>query len=124
MKISELATATSVSVHRLRRYEAAGLLSSQRQANGYRDYQKSVVREVKFIAMAREIGFPLDTIAEYLPRFRTGTLQAHDLVDAIAQRVQQIDAAIAAQKALKKQLLEHSAWIQAKSTTQRKRTLI
>lgn len=38
MRISERSANTQVSVHRLRRYEAAGLVASQRLPNRYRDY--------------------------------------------------------------------------------------
>ena len=41
MRISELSAKTQVSVHRLRRYEAAGLITSQRLPNGYRDVVKA-----------------------------------------------------------------------------------
>ncbi len=51
MRISELSAKTRVSVHRLRRYESAGLIDSQRLPNGYRDYDDKTVRYVVFIAM-------------------------------------------------------------------------
>lgn len=72
MRISELSAKTQVSVHRLRRYEAAGLIVSQRLPNGYRDYDEKTVRLVVFIAMSREMGFSLPFIAEYVPKFQSG----------------------------------------------------
>ena len=45
MKTSELAERTKVSVHRLRRYEAQGLISAQRNASGYREFTERTVRE-------------------------------------------------------------------------------
>jgi DNA-binding transcriptional MerR regulator len=64
MRISELSAKTQVSVHRLRRYEAAGFIASQRSPNGYRDYDEKTVRHVVFIAMSRAMGFSLPFIAE------------------------------------------------------------
>jgi DNA-binding transcriptional MerR regulator len=78
MRISELSAKTRVSVHRLRRYEADGLIESQRRPNGYRDYAETTVKHVIFIAMSREMGFSLPFIAEYLPRFKAGKLSAQD----------------------------------------------
>ena len=57
MRISELSAKTQVSVHRLRRYEAAGFIASQRSPNGYRFYDEKTVRHVVFIAMSRAMGF-------------------------------------------------------------------
>lgn len=114
MRISELSARTRVSVHRLRRYEAAGLIASRRQPNGYRDYDEKTVRHVVFIAMSRAMGFSLSFVAEYLPRFQSGTLSPQEMVEAIHQRVAEIDKAIAEQKALKKMLVSHIAWFEAK----------
>ena len=114
MRISELSAKTRVSVHRLRRYEALGLIASPRQPNGYRDYDPKVVRQVIFIAMAREMGFSLAQVAEYLPRFKTGQLTSEEMIQAIRQRVAEVDAVIAAQKALRKMLLNHIDWFQSK----------
>ena len=56
MKVSELAQRTKVSVHRLRRYEAMGLIIAQRDTSGYREFTDRTVREVIFIAMSRDLG--------------------------------------------------------------------
>ena len=107
MRISELSAKTQVSVHRLRRYEADGLIQSQRLPNGYREYDDKTVKHVVFIAMSREMGFSLPFIAEYLPRFKAGTLSAQDMIDAILARVAEIDQLMAEQKELRKKLMDH-----------------
>jgi MerR family copper efflux transcriptional regulator len=117
MRISELSAKTQVSVHRLRRYEAAGLIAGQRLANGYRDYDEKTVRHVVFIAMSREMGFSLPVIAEYLPKFQTGKLTPEDMIEAIHQRVADIDHVIAEHRALRKKLIDHIGWFE---TQQRK----
>jgi MerR family copper efflux transcriptional regulator len=114
MRISELSAKTQVSVHRLRRYESAGLINSQRQPNGYRDYEEKTARHVIFIAMARDMGFSLARIAEYLPRFKSGTLSPKEMIQAIHQRVAEIDTLIAEQRALRKMLVDHIAWFESK----------
>ena len=87
MRISERSAKTRVSVHRLRRYEADGLIDSQRLPNGYRVYDEKTVKYVIFIAMSREMGFSLPFIADYLPRFKVGKLSAQDMTEAIVGRV-------------------------------------
>jgi DNA-binding transcriptional MerR regulator len=114
MRISELAAKTQVSVHRLRRYEAHGLIESQRMPNGYREYDEKTVRHVVFIAMSREMGFSLSFIAEYLPRFKAGKLSPQEMIEAIHQRVADIDQVIAEHKALRKKLIDHIGWFKTK----------
>lgn len=110
MNISELAQRTGVSVHRLRRYEAAGLIRAERSASGYRHFANSVVREVVFIAMGRALDVPLPVLAELLPRYRAGTLRLDQLAERLRERVAQVDAVIATQHALRRRLVEHIAW--------------
>lgn len=114
MRISELSAKTHESVHRLRRYEAAGLITSQRLPNGYRDYDDKTVRHVVFIAMSREMGFSLPFIAEYLPKFQSGQLTPQDMIEAIQQRVADIDQLIAEHQALRKKLIDHIGWFKNK----------
>ena len=114
MRISELSAKTQVSVHRLRRYEAAGLIVSQRLPNGYRDYDERTVRHVVFIAMSREMGFSLPVIAEYVPKFQSGQLTPQNMIEAIRQRVADIDQVIAEHQALRKKLIDHIGWFKNK----------
>jgi len=115
MRISELSAKTRVSVHRLRRYEADGLIESQRLPNGYREYDEKAVKHVTFIAMSREMGFSLPFIAEYLPRFKAGKLSAQDMVEAILARVAEIDLLITEQKALRQKLMNHIEWFKTQA---------
>ena len=108
MRISELSAKTQVSVHRLRRYEADGLIDSQRLPNGYRDYDEKTVKHVIFIAMSREMGFSLPFIADYVPKFQSGQLTPQDMIEAIQQRVADIDQLIAEHQALRKKLIDHN----------------
>jgi MerR family copper efflux transcriptional regulator len=118
MRISELSAKTQVSVHRLRRYEADGLITSQRLPNGYREYDAKAVKHVIFIAMSREMGFSLPFIAEYLPRFKAGQLSAQDMIEAILARVAEIDQLMNEQQALRQKLMDHIGWF--KTQTRRK----
>jgi MerR family copper efflux transcriptional regulator len=114
MRISELSAKTQVSVHRLRRYEADGLIESQRLPNGYRDYDEKTVKHVIFIAMSREMGFSLPFIAENVPKFQSGQLTPQDMIEAIQQRVADIDQVIAEHQALRKKLIDHISWFKNK----------
>ncbi len=110
MRISELSAQTGVSVHRLRRYELLGFISSDRQSNGYRTYRASTVREVVFIDMGRKIGLSLDEIAGVLPKYRAGTLTSEEIVIAMQRKIQEIDELIALKQAHRQMLIDHIAW--------------
>lgn len=110
MKVSELARRTGVSVHRLRRYEAQGLLRAERQSSGYREFSERALREVVFIDRGREVGLSLKALAEALPRFRAGTLSIDEMIDTLQRRIAEVDAVIAGQQALRRRLLEHIDW--------------
>ena len=121
MRISELAQRTGVSAHALRHYERLGLLRPARTAGGYRDYPESARREVIFIAMSRKIGFSLKAVAEHLPAYRSGRLSFDDMVEAMQQRVAEIDREIAALRAQRTQVVDHVRWLREQKKKQRKK---
>ena len=112
MKVSELATRTGVSAHRLRRYEELGLIRAERTDAGYREFSERVMREVTFIAMSRDLGFSLKEIAETLPRYRAGTLTFDQLIEIIRDRIVEVDRLIAAQRCVRRKLVAHIAWLE------------
>lgn len=111
MKVSELAERTGVSVHRLRRYEAQGLIHAQRSAGGYREFSPRTVREVIFIAMSRDLGFSLKAVSETVPSYRAGSLTFDQMIDHMTARITEVDAQIAAQHATRDKLVSHIAWL-------------
>ena len=110
MRISELAARCETSAHALRHYERVGLITAARSAGGYRNYADSVVREVRFIVMARRIGFSLKEIAQWLPAYRSRRLRAEDMIDALNERVRQIDLQIVQLRAQRRQVKTDIGW--------------
>lgn len=117
MKISELARLSGVSVHRLRRYETLGLLQAGRSPSGHRDFASGAVREAIFIAMSRDLGFSLERVAEVLPRYRAGTLSFDDMKAFMEERIAEVDAALAEQRALRRRLVQHVRWLTRRKAT-------
>lgn len=113
MQISELAAKTGVSVHALRHYEKLGLIAPARRPSGYRDYPESMRREVVFIAMSRRIGFSLQSIGERLPAYRAGRLSVARMVEAMQERIAQVDAQMDALRTQRRRIVEHIAWLRA-----------
>ena len=59
MRIGELAQRTGTTTRALRYYEQQGLVDSQRQHNGYRDYDQAAIMRVRNIRMLLDIGLGL-----------------------------------------------------------------
>lgn len=114
MKISELASQTGVSAHRLRHYEALGLIKAKRNSSGYRVFAEGTQREVAFIAKCREVRIPLDQIAKVLPGYRAGTLTFDDMVELMEDQIKQVDQQLADLRALRHELVSASGWFKRK----------
>ena len=67
MKIGEASKRSGVSQRMIRHYEAIGLMpKAARRDSGYRDYDEREVRTLGFVRRARDLGFPIDEIAQLL----------------------------------------------------------
>lgn len=67
MNIGQASTASGVSQRMIRHYEKIGLIPAPpRRASGYRDYAETDVHRLRFIANARDLGFPVNEIADLL----------------------------------------------------------
>lgn len=66
-KIGDLSNVSGASIDTIRFYEEKGLLSpKKRSESGYRYYDKSVVDTLEFIQKAKNLGFSLAEIKEFL----------------------------------------------------------
>jgi DNA-binding transcriptional MerR regulator len=67
MLIGELSRRSGVSTRSIRYYDAQGLLTAHRNANGYREFSPSSIESVAQIRSLIAAGFSVDTIREVLP---------------------------------------------------------
>ncbi|NVK38674.1 MAG: MerR family transcriptional regulator [Gammaproteobacteria bacterium] len=114
MKIGELSERTGLATSRIRFYERIGLLKTvKRQSNGYRSYPKEAVMVLELITTAQDAGFSLDELRALLP----ADLENWDhsfLLNALKQKVKDIEEMQAKLASNKAQLLEVLNEIEAK----------
>lgn len=70
MNIGDVSGACGISAKMIRHYEAIGLFSAGRSANGYRVYDDRDVAVLRFIRHARDLGFPLEDVRRLLALWR------------------------------------------------------
>jgi MerR family copper efflux transcriptional regulator len=71
MNIGTASEATGVSPRMIRHYEKIGLITAPpRRDSGYRDYSDADVHTLRFIANARDLGFPIEEIQGLLGLWR------------------------------------------------------
>ena len=67
MNIGAASKASGISQRMIRHYEQIGLISAAtRRESGYRDYAPADVARLRFIANARDLGFPIEEIGRLL----------------------------------------------------------
>lgn len=67
MRIGELSRKTGATPRALRYYEEQGLLSAERQSNGYREYAPNAVAMVETIRSLLGMGMPSSLVKDVLP---------------------------------------------------------
>ncbi|MGJ9418177.1 MerR family transcriptional regulator [Massilia sp. CMS3.1] len=95
MRIGELAAATGLSRDTLRFYEARGLLTARRRANGYRDYPPEAVEWLCYLRSAQTLGFTLADIEAGMPLLADPAHAGLELRAALARKLDDIDVRIA-----------------------------
>lgn len=114
MKIGELASRTGLAASRIRFYEASGLISAQRQANGYRRYPEQAVQTLGIISCAQQAGFSLGEIRRLLPQGDSQGLAHAELLASLQRKVGEIEAMQQRLAQNKAQLLSIIASIESK----------
>jgi MerR family copper efflux transcriptional regulator len=96
LTIGTVAKRAGVSIDTIRYYEREGLLPEPlRRASGYRSYNETAVRQLRFIRRAKDLGFTLEEIRDLmaLSSDRRGGVKA--VRKRAEQRLASIDARIA-----------------------------
>ncbi len=103
--IGELSAETGVKVPTIRYYEDIGLIDAPpRSAGNQRRYGEAARERLRFIAHARAMGFPMDSLREMLRIAGHKDAPCADLDALVRGRLADVDARIARLTALRGQL--------------------
>lgn len=92
LNIGEVAQQCCVTVETLRYYEREGLIPSpERGANGYRRYSPDVIRRIRFIKRAQDVGFTLKDTADLLSLRTDPGASCKDVQKRALEKLSEID---------------------------------
>jgi MerR family gold-responsive transcriptional activator of gol and ges genes len=101
MNIGEAAQASGVSAKMIRYYEETGLIPpADRTASGYRSYGPKEVQVLRFIRRARDLGFPMEKVADLLALWRDRSRASADVKRLAEAQIAALEARIAEMQAM------------------------
>ena len=92
MNIGQASKASGVSQRMIRHYEAIGLTpKAARRDSGYRDYDARDVHTLKFIARARDLGFPIEEIGKLLTLWQDRGRSSAEVKALAVARIEELE---------------------------------
>jgi MerR family gold-responsive transcriptional activator of gol and ges genes len=89
----------------IRYYEATGLIPpAGRSGSGYRTYGPREVQTLRFIRRARDLGFPMDKVADLLALWHDRSRASADVKDLARAQVAALETRIAEMQAMQASL--------------------
>ncbi|MEI2383947.1 Cu(I)-responsive transcriptional regulator [Breoghania sp. JC706] len=92
MNIGTAARQTGLPAKTIRYYEEIGLISPERQDNGYRDYGDEHIHKLRFLRRARSLGFGIEDCRQLLSLYEDRGRASADVKLLAKQRITEIDA--------------------------------
>ncbi|WP_342250472.1 Cu(I)-responsive transcriptional regulator [Sphingomonas sp. OTU376] len=107
MNIGQAAQASGVSQRMIRHYEKIGLIpAASRRESGYRDYSDADVHRLRFIANARDLGFPIDEIGKLLDLWNDRARSSAEVKALATARAEELRRKAEALEAMRRTLLD------------------
>lgn len=106
MRIQEAARQSGMPAKTIRFYEEIGLVRpAARAANGYRQFDESSVRTLKFIQRARNLGFTVEDIQRLLSLWQDKRRASSEVKKLALGHVAEIEARVAQLQGMKRAVL-------------------
>lgn len=110
MNIGQASIASGVSQRMIRHYEKIGIIPpASRRDSGYRDYSETDVHRLRFIANARDLGFPIDDIKTLLALWSDRYRASAEVKELAQARAAELGRKAAMLKSMRDCLLELAA---------------
>lgn len=107
MNIGEASKASGVSQRMIRHYEKIGLIPTPpRRDSGYRDYSEADVHRLRFIANARDLGFPIAEIETLLALWSDRNRSSSEVKQLAEARAAELGQKARALEAMRATLLD------------------
>lgn len=101
MRISEVASQSGLTAKTIRYYEEIGLIEpASRGLNGYRDYNKQSLGQLRFLARARDVGFNLEESRQLLDLLKDSARQSVHARSLVLEKSAQLQSKIAKLEAM------------------------
>lgn len=92
MNVQSAAAASGLPAKTIRYYDEIGLVTPDRRANGYRDYNDRAVQKLAFLKRARQLGFSIDDCRQLLSLYEDKQRASKDVRTLAQQHLGEIDA--------------------------------
>lgn len=110
MNIGQASSASGVSQRMIRHYEKIGLIPAPpRRDSGYRDYADADVARLRFVAHARDLGFPIEEIRALLSLWLDRSRSSADVKALASARAEELGRKAQALEQMRATLLELAA---------------
>ena len=107
MNIGAAAEASGVSQRMIRHYEKIGLIPAPpRRNSGYRDYSAADMHRLRFIANARDLGFPVEEIRTLLELWSDRARSSAEVKALAAARADELGRKAATLEAMRATLID------------------
>jgi Cu(I)-responsive transcriptional regulator len=106
MNIGQASDASGVSQRMIRHYEKIDLIPQPaRRDSGYRDYSMSDVHRLRFVANARDLGFPIEEIRSLLGLWQDRHRSSADVKALATSRADELGRKAASLEAMRRALM-------------------
>lgn len=107
MNIGQASEASGVSQRMIRHYEKIGLIpEAPRRDSGYRDYSPADLHRLRFIANARDLGFPIEEIRVLLDLWNDRGRTSAEVKALATARAEELQRKAAALEAMRRTLVD------------------
>lgn len=107
MNIGQASGASGVSQRMIRHYEKVGLIpAAPRRGSGYRDYAPADVHRLRFIANARDLGFPIEEIRRLLDLWNDRSRSSAEVKALARARADELRRKAQALEAMRRSLID------------------